>query len=287
MTTTVKQRPFSIRIFVADGSPSGIRTVEKSNWSGRGVVFPRSSYQEAKQRREFDKTGVYVLTGPSESTGALRIYVGEGDPIRPRLDSHSSKKEFWTQGFAFVSKDDNLNKAHVQYLESRLVALAATAKRCEIDNANVPDRPSLSEADEAETDGFLAEMLLCFPVLGLGVFEQPSAVVVSTPRLRASGKGAEASGYESDDGFVIEEGSTAALTETPTTPPYVTALRRQLLESGVLVRTGEIYRFTQRYVMSSPSTAAAVVLARNANGRREWRDSQGRELRELQELSGR
>lgn len=215
------------------------------------------------------------------------MYVGEGDPVRPRIDSHVAKKEFWTQGFVFVSTDDNLNKARVQYLEARLVELATKAKRCEMDNSNTPDRPSLSESDEAEVEGFLAEVLLCFPVLGLGVFDQPEEVVVSSPRLKATGKGAEATGYESDDGFVVEEGSTAAINETPTTPPHVIALRRQLVESGVLVKTGETYRFTQRYVLSSPSMAAAVVLARNANGRREWRDSQGRELRELQELSGR
>jgi len=46
---------------------------------------------------------------------------------------------------------------------------------------------------------------------------------------------------------------------------------------------GNHYRFTQDYAFSSPSTAAAVVLGRSANGRIEWKDGLGRTLKELQE----
>ena len=42
-TTAAKPRPSSIRIFLAEGSPAGLRIVEKSNWIGRGVVFPRNA----------------------------------------------------------------------------------------------------------------------------------------------------------------------------------------------------------------------------------------------------
>jgi len=33
--------PFSLRIFVADGDPDGLRIVEWSNWVGRALVFRR------------------------------------------------------------------------------------------------------------------------------------------------------------------------------------------------------------------------------------------------------
>jgi hypothetical protein len=165
---------YSLEIFLPAGDPDGLRTIEKSNWTGSGIVIPRSLFREAKQRKEVARTGVYVLVGPLEDSGLQRVYIGEGDPIRPRLEQHASKKDFWVTCLAFTSKDENLNKAHVQYLESRLVALAAQAKRCTLDNGTVPQLPSLSEADAAEAEGFLAEMLLCFPVLGLGVFSAPS-----------------------------------------------------------------------------------------------------------------
>ena len=34
--------PFSLRIFVADGDPDGLRIVDKSNWIGKALVFPRA-----------------------------------------------------------------------------------------------------------------------------------------------------------------------------------------------------------------------------------------------------
>ena len=80
--------------------------------------FPVRSLAEAKQRKELSRTGVYVLVGPPEDSGLPRFYVGEGDPIRPRLEQHAAKKDFWTTCIAFTSKDENLNKAHVQYLEA-------------------------------------------------------------------------------------------------------------------------------------------------------------------------
>lgn len=159
-------KPYSIKIFLPGGDSDGLRTIEKSGWSGCGIVVPRSLFPEAKKRKELSRAGVYVLVGPAEESGLPRVYIGEGDPIRPRVEQHASKKDFWTTSIAFTSKDENLNKAHVQYLEARLIALAAQAKRCVLDNGNVPQIPSLSESDTADAAGFLAEMLLCFPVLG-------------------------------------------------------------------------------------------------------------------------
>ncbi|GAB3471129.1 DUF4357 domain-containing protein [Polaromonas eurypsychrophila] len=64
--------------------------------------------------------------------------------------------------------------------------------------------------------------------------------------------------------------------------------RQELIANGVLVpesgNAGSPYRLTQDYVFSSPSTAAAVLLGRSANGGIEWKDSIGRTLKELQAL---
>jgi hypothetical protein len=285
-TAAAKPRPSSIRIFLAEGSPTGLRVVEKSNWIGRGVVFPRSGYVEAKSRPELGKSGVYVVAGPSEETGRERVYIGEGDPVRPRLDSHAAKKDFWTQGFVFISKDDNLNKAHIQYLEARLCELAASAKRVELDNGNTPARPSLSEADVAEMEAFLAEMLVCFPVLGLSAFESVAERAVSSRVYAAKGPRTDAKGFESDEGFVVRAGSVVSMTEAGGTPAFICTLRKQLMDGGVIQVRGDKWILGQDYVFSSPSSAAAVVLGRNANGRVEWKDEQGRTLKQVQEAEG-
>ena len=143
---------FSVRIFIPSGEPEALRIVEKSNWIGQGLVFPRALFAEARKRSELKRTGVYVLWGQGESGQLPRVYVGEGDPVLPRLDQHAKQKDFWTHAAVFTSKDQNLNKAHIQYLEARLVMLAAEAKRAELDNANVPQLPAMSEADVADAE---------------------------------------------------------------------------------------------------------------------------------------
>lgn len=288
--------PFSLRIFVADGDPDGLRIVERSNWIGKALVFPRALLPQVKQRPELAQTGVYLLLGPKsdgEGEGEM-LYVGEGDPIRPRLESHYAQKDFWTRAIGFTTATaGQLNKAHVQFLEARLVALARAAKRLPLDNANQPTEPSLSEADRADMEVFLDHMLGMLPVLRVHAFEPPSlpaasfkADVLAAPLLYCAGKGVEASGYESTQGFVVKMGSRAVNEVVPSLRenwPARINQRNDLLASGVLVADGEGLRFTQNYVFTSPSLAAVLILGRHTNGRTKWKDAQGRTLKELQE----
>ncbi|MDP3886981.1 GIY-YIG nuclease family protein [Hydrogenophaga sp.] len=287
--------PFSLRIFVADGDPDGLRIVERFNASARAVVFPRALLPQVKARPELQQTGVYLLLGPRPDGEGDLLYVGEGDPIRPRLESHYAQKDFWTRAIGFVAAGGLLNKAHVQFLEARLIALARAAKRVPLDNGNFPGEPTLSEADRADMEVFLSHMLGMLPVLGVHAFESAPQVPVTTgieaaapvaPLLYCSGKGVEASGYEATQGFVVKAGSRAVVDVVPSLqqnwPARITQ-RQDLLNSGVLVADGEALRFTQDYVFTSPSLAAVLILGRHTNGRTKWRDAQGRTLRDLQE----
>ena len=283
------QPPFSLRIFVADGDPDGLRIVDKSNWIGKALVFPRALLPQVKARPELAQTGVYLLLGPRPDGEGDMLYVGEGDPIRPRLESHYAQKDFWTRAIGFTTTTaGQLNKAHVQFLESRLIALARAAKRLPLDNANQPAEPSLSEADRADMEVFLGHMLGMLPVLGVHAFEQaPKAPAAkSGPVLTCKGKGVQATGYEASQGFVVRAGSQAVADTVPSMALHVRGmfdLRQELIGNGVLGLQGGLYQFTQDYSFSSPSTAAAAVLGRSANGRIEWKAADGRTLKELQE----
>lgn len=275
---------FSVRIFIPSGEPEGLRTIEKSNWTGQGLIFPRALFAEVRRREELNHTGVYILWSPSGPGQLPRAYIGEGDVLRPRLDSHARDKDFWTHGVAFTSKDQNLNKAHVQYIEARLVKLAAEAKRCKLDNGNVPQISPLSEPDRADAELYLADMLLCLPVLGVGFFEKPQVAGEGQDLfLTANRKGVKAQGYEEPAGFIVRAGSQAAKKEARSIPTYLVELRKTLQEQGVLEDEGKTYRFTEDYIFPSPSTAAGVVLGSASNGRTAWKDSKGRTLKELQQ----
>jgi hypothetical protein len=275
-------KPTSIRIFLANGTPEGIRIVEKSNWTGRAVVASRAQLTEALHRDELVRPGVYVLVGPGE-TGTSRIYIGEADALRDRLKQHAKQKDFWTGFVAFTSTDETLNKAHVRYLESRLVALAKAANQWEIENHAVPAEPPLSEADRADANWFLDEMLVIYPILGVDAFETaaeegPSAE--GTDNLLLSEWGAKAGGRETRDGFVIFQGSRARANMVNSVPKLVD---EQLLERGVLVPDSGYLVFTQDFRFGSPSLAAGVLVGGAANGLTAWRASDGRTLKSIQD----
>ena len=278
-----RPRAFSVRLFLPGGDPDGVKTVEKSNWTGSGLVIPRSLFAETRSRPELGRTGVYILVGPDENSQLPRVYVGEGDPIGPRLDQHAKNKDFWTQAVAFTSKDQNLNKAHIQFLEYRLVSLGKSAKRCILDNANTPQPPSLSEADTAEAEGFLADVLLCLPVLGYGFFEEAPAPTQTTLEFTLKAKNITGKGYEASTGFVVRAGSQAAKSEAKSIHVYLSAMRRSLAEQGILVDQNQYYEMIQDYTFNSPSTAAGVLLGRSANGRIEWKTSDGHTLKSIQD----
>jgi len=283
--------PFSLRIFVADGDPDGLRIVERSNWVGRALVFPRAALAQPSvaTRPELQQTGVYLLLGPREDGEGDRLYIGEGDPIKPRLATHHSgkdQKDFWTRAICFVSMGQGLNKAHVQFLEANLIRLAKQAKRVPLDNAIQPTEPTLSEADRADMQVFLQHMLGMLPVLGVHAFEQPTqAPAAAAPELTCKGKGIVARGYESTQGFVVKAGSQAMADLAPSLLNHFAGTvtkRQELIDLGVLAQQGSAYVFIQDYAFSSPSLASSVVLGRSSNGRMDWKDAQGRALKVLQ-----
>lgn len=169
--------PFTIRIFVPDGDPDGVRIIDRMNWTGLGIVFPREKWQDTRHRDELNRTGVYILVGYQDEDDDLpTLYIGQGDGVRARIESHYSKKDFWDWGIVFVSANNGLNRAHVTWLEYALIERAQLAQRSHLNNGNTPQEPGLSESEKADTQGFLKEILQILPLVGLRAFEIPKPV---------------------------------------------------------------------------------------------------------------
>lgn len=284
-----RPRPTSIRIFLVDGVPEGLRIVEKANWTGRAVVASRPQVDRALSRDELGQPGVYVLTGEG-TDGMPRLYVGEADVLRDRLRQHVANKDFWTRLVAFSSSNEGLNKAHVRYLEARLIGLAHAANQWEVENGTQPGFPPLSEADRADAEWFLAEMLVIFPLLGIDAFEAASVHGVlkagagadASVLLYLKQRGADATGREVADGFIVLKGSRARAKEAPSIQDFLRNQRTNLVERGVLVPEGNALVFTQDYRFSSPSNASGVIVGASSNGRLAWKDEKGRTLKDIQ-----
>jgi len=88
----------TIRIFLADGEPTGILLAEISNGTGKALVAPRSQLDQLSKREEVRRTGVYRLVGPDPDDPSRALAsIGEGDNVLKRLLRHNKNeaKDFW------------------------------------------------------------------------------------------------------------------------------------------------------------------------------------------------
>lgn len=268
----------SVRLFLVDGTPQGMRTAEVGNWTGLALVCPRTDLARLGARPEVRRSGVYILVGPSESSpSGLAVYVGEGDEVWSRLSSHDDTKDFWTWVVMFVSKDDNLTKAHVRWLEATLVREIKKAKRAEVANGNDPIGGKLPEADTADMETFFENVRLLLPTLGVNVFTTEAVAGTGSKekdalRLELKWEDARAECLVIDGQFVVQAGSTARSVEVESLGGWVRTLRGTLKDNGVLVpEKNGLLRFSQSYAFESPSAAAGVVSGTGLNGRAHWK----------------
>jgi hypothetical protein len=122
----------TIKLFLPRGDAKSLRTAEIINWTGLAIAAPRTDLEDLLSREELDKPGVYILSGHDPLTNAPSAYIGETEIIRERLKQHKTK-EFWVSAIVFLSKDENLTKAHVRYLEKRLLDEAAQVSRFKLE----------------------------------------------------------------------------------------------------------------------------------------------------------
>jgi hypothetical protein len=275
----------TIKIFLVHGDPKRLRTAEISNWTGKAVAGPRSEFEGVISRDEAEGSGIYFLTGSDPESGKPSIYVGEAECIRDRLKSHL-QKDFWNQVAFFVSKDENLTKAHIRHLEGKLIEQAREVSRALVVN-NQSSGARLPESDRADLETFLEKVNQLLPVLGIELLvptvAKPEADL-EVELLSCEIKGVKARGHLSPNGFVILSGSQAVLNERPSTQKYPWALnmRLKLKEEGCLAIATDSLVFTRDVEFTSPSAAAAVVHGGHANGLTAWKDSQGRTLKQIE-----
>lgn len=268
----------SIRLFLVDGTPQGMRTAEVGNWSGLSLVCPRTDLARLGVRPEVRRTGVYILIGPSDSSpSGLMVYVGESDDVWARLTTHDDRKDFWEWVVVFVSKDDNLTKAHARWLERTLVRELKQARRANVANTNEPASGRLPEADTADMETFLDNVRLLLPTLGVNVFaiagsQDRGPLPAADLRLELKWEDARAESVVVDGQFIVQAGSTARGVEVESLAAWLRALRSTLQANGVLVpHEGGLLTFSQPYAFESPSAAAGVVSGTGLNGRAAWK----------------
>lgn len=277
--------PATIKLFLVHGDPKRLRTAEISNWSGKAVSGPRTEFDGVLGREESEKSGIYILSGVDPESGRPALYIGEAECIRDRIKGHVDR-DFWNQATYFVSKDENLTKGHVRYLEGKLIEAGRSAGRALVTNGQ-GSSSRLPEADRAEMEVFLEKVTQLLPVLGVDHFVPMAKSVDEAPSnqlLFCEIKGLMARGFRTATGFLVLKGSEAVLIERPSSEkwPWTRNLRQRLRDEGRLQQDNSKLLFQEDVEFASPSAAAAVVHGGHANGLTAWKDAQGVTLKELE-----
>ena len=280
----------TIKLFLPHGDAKRLRVGEVSNWTGKALAAPRTELDDLLAREELENAGVYFLLGVNPDTGKPHAYIGEAEVIRDRLKQHKAKAlDFWTSVVVFISKDENLTKAHIRFLENRLIQESRSAGRYELENSN-GSNPKLPESDREDMEVYLSRIRQVLPVLGSDLLSPISgSIKPAKPHsaLQCKIKNALAHGKRTEAGFVVYKQSTAVLALRPSAEaqhPFVVALRHKLLQDGTLIEKDGLLVFTSDAEFSSPSAAAAVIHGGGANGLTAWRDANGKTLKEIEEV---
>ena len=132
----------------------------------------------------------------------------------------------------------------------------------------------------------MQELLSLLPVIGINSFEQIKQDDTANQHIYfLEVLECNAQGFLLNSGFAVCRGSRVRRTPVNAFEkhvPHYFAKRNQVIEDGIMVIDGDRYVFTQDYVFSSPSLDAAVCAGRSANGRSEWKDSDGKSLKNHQ-----
>ncbi|TKW60327.1 MAG: GIY-YIG nuclease family protein [Blastochloris viridis] len=274
------KRGLALQLLYVDGSSQGLVSLTTMNWTGHLLKFPRTQLIEALARSESSYTGIYILTGESDS-GDL-AYIGEAENLKHRMRTHDQQKPWWNQAVFVTSDANKLNKAHAKYLEARLVEEALEAKRLPLENTTRPKRPSLSEADIVTLEDFLETLLIVLPALGVDVFvkntrsnltDEIKSRISQEFEIHHIQQGIKAQAIWQSGELIVKKGSLAR-------PEWIGAgsqdssygkLHQELLRSGILQVQGDLAVFTDNYAFKSPSAASAVVMGRPSNGTMDWK----------------
>jgi len=288
-----------IKVYLDDGSVTGIRHAEIVNWTGQALAVPRNKVKSLPDWQESTKPGVYFLMGIDEASGDSAVYIGEAENVCKRIQQHlaNTNKDFWSEVVIFTSKDENLTKSHVKYLESRLIQISKIANRYVLLNGNEPQVPSLPRGDRDAMEEFIHNLKVLLGVIGHKALEPlvdkfetclPKELADTQPTTTHDNefflnvKGLNAKSLITDEGIVVLAGSDVSTILKDSLSTGYKKLREQLIATRTITDVNGKFQFSKNHLFTSPSQAAAIIVGYAINGRNAWQNSDGKTIKEIE-----
>lgn len=264
----------TVTTYLIDGDPKGTQYAFIRNTTCQMFIVPRSNLSYLNTQEKLQKPAFYILLGEDEATKP-QAYIGETENFRERVKDHDSKKAFWQKALIFVSKDADMTKADVQYLEHKAIVEAKMANAFILsDNKQTPKAPNLPEYQQDSMDEFFEYVKFLAAFSGCNIFEisQPKAEHLFYTK---GSRGCDAKGFYNSNGFTVLRGSVIACGVVPS---FKWKEKRDIMIKEYVSLENGKFIMNSDMTFSSPSTAAVFVLGRPSNGWTEWKDKDGNTL---------
>ena len=263
----------TVTTYLITGDPKGTRYAFIKNKICQMFVIPRSDLDYLNKQDMLHKPAFYILLGEDDSLKP-KAYIGETENFKERVKDHDVKKTFWQRALVFVSKDADMTKADVQYLEHLAISVAKQANTYVLnENKQTPKAPNLPEYQRDAMDEFFEDIQFLASFIGCNIFEysEPKTDLL----FYTKGRGCDAKGFYSSNGFTVIKGSIISPTSVPS---LKWSEKRQSMiteytsnDDGKLIMTSDI-------TFASPSAAADFCIGSSNNGWIIWKDADGNTL---------
>lgn len=263
----------TVTTYLIDGDPKGTQYAFISNKICQMYVVPRSNLNYLNEQEKLQKPAFYILIGEDENTKP-EAYIGETENFRERVKDHENKKPFWQKALIFVSKDADMTKVDVQYLEHKAISVAKKANSFGLtQNKQISKAPNLPEYQKDTMDEFFEDIKFLASFIGCNIFE------ITEPRhehlFYTQSRGCDAKGFYNPSGFTVLKGSIIAEGIVPSLKWG--EKREHLIEQYTTRKDGQIVMKSD-ITFSSPSTAAVFCIGGSMNGWTAWKDQDGQTL---------
>ena len=296
----MEKRSKNINMFLMDGEVTGKIKCTLSNWTGVIYKIPRIQLGDLKSRDEMKQSGIYFLFGRDEDKQKDVTYIGQattrknGEGVLLRIQEHTRDihADYFNDVIILTTQNNSFGPTEISYLENKFTQLAKEAGRYIVKNSNDPNHGNVTEEKESELNEIVENTLMIIGTLGYRVFvpmtkkvsqdltDNHSTYLYLKRKTKKSNKVIEATCERTTEGFVVLEGSQVEIKDSPYLPASLKEMRQNLIASRV-IQDGVL---KEKQLFSSPSYAAAFLLGMQTNGRTDWKDQDGRTLKELEEL---
>ena len=275
--------------YLVQWSSAGIKTIELSNWVWKGIIVPRANLKEMKDRKESNSPAIYFLFGKNPHQQDI-VYIGEAENLYDRIITHDNKKDFWNFAIAFISKDNNLTKADIKYLEARALQKTKQAKVFLLENSTEPRVNNLPEYQVDTMEDFLDNIELLISFLGYPILTEVKIESLKQERIYICKWPTKWTLFQGkwiyiSEWFLVQKDSIAKreIAKGSISDNWFQSFQFNLLEKGIIrVLNENFFVFLEDFVFNSPSAAASFILARSANGWTQWETEEWKSLDEME-----